>query len=129
MHLATGKSMILICAALLSACAATYISKDAGKFAPDQLATLEHEDPAHSGVLIEHIDGEWRGVGIISTYTLSPGQHSIGVRTMPPYRSERYTRYFVVKPGRHYALKYEYAYGDRWRYWIVDAETGEQADF
>ena len=121
---------VSLAALLLSGCATTYVAGDVSHAGSGQFGTLEHDDPVHGGIVIEQIDGKWRGLGIIKSYQLSPGEHSLGVRVnLPFYSSKRVVRWFNVKAGERYSIEAatdEAAH--RWGFWILDERTGVRVD-
>jgi len=121
--------LILLCISV-TGCATTYTSKGASQLPAQQLGTLEHPDPVHGGIVIERVDGQWRGVGLITSYRLTPGRHSLGVRVNRAFSaSGRVVRWFDVKPGGRYLIEAATdTAAKRWGFWIIDKETGQRVD-
>ena len=136
MSLASCRCVALLLCVLVSGCATTYTSPDASNFSASQLGTLEHPDPVHSGVVIEQIDGKWRGTGIITSYKLTPGRHSVGARATAVFvnsafyqGAKRAVRWFDVSPGAHYVIETKIDTAAlRWNFWIIDKNTGQRVD-
>jgi len=120
----------------LASCAATFVDKSITSQSVDDIAILEHEDPIHGGIVIERIDGKWRGNGIIHEYKLAPGTHTIGVMINRAfYASTQQNATFTVLAGRRYVIR-GYTEDDnaarkekiKWDFQIIDKATGARVD-
>jgi len=120
----------LLCCLTIAACASTYSGQGVESLAPEQIGILEHDDPVNGGIVIEEVDGHWRGVGMMTRYRLTPGPHSLGVKVnLAFYSSDRVVRWLAVKPGKVYSIQAATDAGAlRWGFWIVDKATGERVD-
>ncbi len=131
MRVRVARAMAPLAVLGLAACASVYSSRGADGLPAAQLGILQHDYAYDSGIVVEQVDGRWRGVGVIKTYRLTPGVHSLGVRAnVPSHHSLRQVRWFEVKPGRVYTIQAATdPNGGRWAFWIIDRATGERVDF
>lgn len=115
---------------LLSGCATSFTAPGAAQLPSEQLGILEHPDPVHGGIVIEQVDEKWRGTGLITSYRLTPGTHSLGVRVnLAFYSSARAQRWFDVKPGGRYLIQAATdRAAERWGFWIIDKDSGQRVD-
>jgi len=114
----------------LTSCAATFVDKSLTSESANDVAILEHADPVHGGIVIEKIDGKWRGNGIINEYKLAPGAHTIGVLVNRAfYASGQVNRKFDVLAGHRYLIE---GFTDeknlKWGFRIIDKATNTQVD-
>ena len=122
---------VIASAVIVAGCASVYTDSAASGLSDNEVAILSHPDPVHGGIVIEQIDGRWRGTGLINTYRLSPGKHSMGVRVnLPFYRSDKVVRWIDVKPGGRYSVEAATdVEAERWGFWVVDSGTRKRVDY
>jgi hypothetical protein len=126
LQMARPLAATLLGLASLAGCS-TYRSPDLPPGGDAKIAILEVSNAAFNEFPITKIDGQSRGVGWISRYELSPGEHD--VTALPNgayYRGAELTRTFLAHAGKHYRMAAE---GDlahhRWNFHIE--ETPDQA--
>lgn len=123
----------LMAVALSSCASGPYLDPAAAGLPKDQLAVLEHPDPAHSRIVITYVDGKYRGLGIKDKYVLSPGKHvvraSAGTVSEQPGKSlitgGYYDLEFEAKAGEVYVIGVDF-FEDRMEYvsYIKERSTG-----
>ncbi|MBL3824785.1 MULTISPECIES: hypothetical protein [unclassified Marinobacter] len=85
---------------LLAGCATQ--NQFSGPERPDSELGVLHVD---DGLLVERINGKWRGVGLIDTYRFLPGVASVGVKAnWGLVASGRLTLEFEAVAGEEYQL-------------------------
>ena len=111
------------------ACSSVYSSKGAETLPANQIGVLEHDNPVQSDIVIQSVDGEWRGAGAKTTYRLTPGPHALEV-IVRSNGAQSSVRWFDVKPGRVYSIQWsvDHAAG-QWGFWIVDKTSGDRVDY
>ena len=125
--------------ALLCGCATTYRTTDARSTPVSQLAVLEHHNPAYSHFIISHVDGKYRGLGIIHEYQLTPGIHSIRLTAGIAIGEDRYPKpehslisinpvevTFNALGGNRYVIDVSFDVDRKtWAAFIIDKSTGQ----
>ncbi len=120
-----------VCLAL-AGCAINYKSPGVSPGTdPSTVAIVEPEKfEIGPAFFISRIDGEGKGVGMISRIELAPGRHSI-TASVNPYslRGADVTRHFTAKAGKKYLVVF---HSDdkqrRWGFTIVEADTRTRVD-
>jgi hypothetical protein len=115
---------------LLSGCASIYHDPKLAANSSLAPAILVHEHPLKSGVVLEQIDGKWRGIGVFAKYELSPGEHSLLLALNQAFWvGEKLIVRFPAKAGETYHLensldtKMKY-----WSAWVIESSTGKKFD-
>lgn len=115
---------------MLAGCATVYTGASASGLPDRDVGILSHPGGMLGGILIEQIDGQWRGMGFIDTYRLAPGKHTIGARVnTSAYGSDLEVCRIDVMAGGKYlisALLDEKAY--RWAIWVTDQTTNRRVE-
>jgi hypothetical protein len=125
----------IILSLIISGCASVYRSPSSESLKPSEMAVIEDKDPVHSGIVIVYVDGKWRGFGIIESYELPPGEHSITVALNKHfYKSSleggTITRWFQARAGRVYIIGVDIdMVAMKWGIAIVDKELGQRVDY
>lgn len=115
----------------LTGCAGSYQSPGLRQVPESKVAVLEHADPVHGGIVVQSIDGAWRGIGIKHQYLLTPGTHSVGVALNKAFLvSGEVTRLLEAKPGGRYEIKgLVDESAKRWDFVIIDKRSGLRVDY
>ena len=126
---------------MVSGCTTVYTQNKSG-LPTNSIAVLIHtKSQSGTGLIIEQVDGRWRGVGLIKRYELLPGEHSLTVT----YSSKGWSSAgkllirFNAVAGKTYVIKCltdlnkdmsfsetlrAYFAGGKWTAIVVDAESG-----
>lgn len=114
---------------LVAGCASTYRQSGVEQLGATSIAVLESQGASFSdAIIIEFVDGKWRGVGNFTRYELTPGYHEIG-STYSDGRglSSKKVLYvgFVAEAGHTYSIRANAEPQElRWHPEIVDQQTG-----
>lgn len=122
------RAFLLVLLASLAGCSSTYKSPGVAEIPVQEVAILKHQDRLKEGVLIEAVDGKWRGMGAISEYQLIPGIHSITVKlNLIMITSAPEVLWFDAKPRGRYILKSHIVRGEKmdWHFWIEEQDSGK----
>ena len=119
-------SVILFCVFLLNGCATTYRQYSGPELPEDKIGILEHSPiGSNTGMIIEDVDGKWRGAGLIERYELLPGEHSITCTLRNPLMtSKKVTTYFKVEAGKRYIAQ-DVHKGDKWGVVVLEKNSGQ----
>lgn len=129
-HLA--RALALFACLGLAGCAINYKSPGVAPGTdPSALAIVEPEKfEIGPAFFISKIDGEGKGLGMISRIELAPGRHSI-TASVNPYslRGADVTKYFTAKAGKKYLVVFHSDDKQRlWGFTIVEADTRIRVD-
>jgi len=114
---------------LLIGCASVYRQHGVTSSDPSKIAVIEDEPCKDKQCLIiQEIDGKWRGVGWIKRYELVPGTRTlkfIFVAGRVHGQTGILVR-FEAKAGRNYVIRHNANYGAmKWNPEVVDVATDE----
>jgi hypothetical protein len=122
---------ILFLTSLLSGCASTYRQNGLDATESSKIAVIE-SPPCESFqcILIQEVDGKWRGIGWIQRYELIPGKRTLkisfnspGVRSATALLVE-----FSAAAGHTYTVRTNQNYSTmKWEPQIIDKNTKEVA--
>ena len=126
------RTLALLAALGLAGCAINYKSPGLAQGAdPSTVAIVEPEKfEIGPAFFISKIDGDGKGLGMISRIELAPGRHSI-TSSVNSYslRGADVTRYFTAKAGKKYFVVF---HSDdkqrRWGFTIVEADSRARVD-
>ena len=133
------KLLLLVSVAAISGCATNYKGEGSRALPADQLAIVEHHNPAYSSFIVSHVDGKYRGVGIFKEYYFVPGTHSMRLTGAVAVGEKRYPRpeqslvsahplelTFLAEPGKRYVIDVSFDTGtSKWGAYITDKSTGK----
>jgi len=119
-------SIIFVCILFLNGCVTTYRQYSGAVLPEDKIGILEHAPiGSNTGMIIEDVDGKWRGAGLIKRYELLPGEHSITCTLRNPLMtSKKVTVYFKVQAGKRYIAQ-DVHKGGKWGIVILDKSNGK----
>jgi hypothetical protein len=92
----------------------------------DTIAVLEHkESTSGPGLIIEQVDGKWRGIGRFERYELMPGEHTLTVAYFDGFLmgTSKLLVTFAAVSGKTYTLKGS-SEGLKWSAAVVEKESG-----
>lgn len=124
--------LTLFAALGLAGCAINYKSPGLAQGAdPSTVAIVEPEKfEIGPAFFISRIDGDGKGLGMISRIELAPGRHSI-TASVNSYslRGADVTRYFTAKAGTKYLVVFHSDSKERrWGFTIVEADSRVRVD-
>lgn len=92
------------------------------------MAVLIHERGFLTCLIIDKIDGEWRGAGQIKRYELLPGERTLQVRINPAlqHAKDRLIR-FDARAGETYRFEGDVSFSKSgWTAWVREVSTGRK---
>jgi hypothetical protein len=114
---------------LLIGCASVYRQHGVISSDPSKIAVIEDEPCRNNQCLvIQEIDGKWRGVGWIKRYELVPGTRTLKFvfKAGGAHGQTAILVQFEAKAGRTYVTKHNANYGEmKWKPEVVDVATQE----
>jgi hypothetical protein len=128
LHLREGQFMKIIFVALVSllcaGCASVYRQDGTSSSDPSKIAVIE-ADPCKDNqcLIVQEIDGKWRGPGWIKRYELLPGTRRLKLLFMAPGVRGRSAVLveFNAQPGETYIIRENTNYSNmKWRPEVVD---------
>jgi hypothetical protein len=110
---------------ILLGCATVYKQGTDG-LPPDTIAVLEHQKATSGpGLIIEQVDGKWRGIGRFERYELAAGEHTLTVAYFDGFLmgTSKLLVTFTAVGGKTYTLKGS-SEGWKWSAAVAEKESG-----
>jgi hypothetical protein len=122
------KTLVMaICSLLLVGCASVYRQEAVRSLDPSQIAVIEMDLCKNSQCLIvQEVDGKWRGFGWIERYELLPGVRRLKLIFVAPgvHGSNAILVEFDAQAGRTYTIRENADYAARkWNPVVVDVRS------
>ena len=127
----TSRSLLLVFAVLLSACASTYKAPGLPAGGDGAIAILEPEVfDRMAKFLVTKIDGQNRGIGWFERFELAPGRREITASVNSGVlMGANVTRFFTAEAGKRYVFVVrDDPVAKRWSFSIVEKVTGNRVD-
>lgn len=105
---------------------ATVYTQNSASLPNDAIAVLEHNrSESGGGLIVQKVDGKWRGFGAIQRYELLPGEHTLTIAYFDGVfmGTGKLLVKFNAESGKTYSLRGR-SEGLRWSAAVADKESG-----
>ncbi len=123
-----SKLFLFLFAVLIGGCATTYRQDGLQSSDPSDIAVVEVPPCKNAQCLmIQEVDGKWRGMGMIDRFELMPGRRTLKLVFMAPgvISKNGLLVEFDAMPGRVYTLSTNQNYQTmEWNPELIDATSG-----